>query len=248
MSLGAHLAELRKRALLAVLGILAGAVAGWMLFDRVFRQLQQPLLDAAAKHNAVITINFSGMTAAIDTHIKVALFVGVFLSSPWWLYQFWAFVTPGLNKSERRYAFGFLGASVPLFFTGAALGWLVLPHAVAVLTSFVPHGATNLTDAQSYLSFIMRLMLAFGLAFVLPVVMVGLNMSGLVRARTWAHGWRWAIVIAFTFAAVMTPTPDAWTMIFVALPICLLYVLALGVCLLHDRRADHRREAFLAAN
>ncbi len=247
MSLGAHFAELRKRVLLATVGVLVGSVAGWMVFNRVFDQLQRPLLDAAARHNTVITINFSGMTAAIDTRIKVALFIGVFLSSPWWLYQLWAFITPGLNKNERRYSVGFLAASVPLFFSGAALGWIMLPHAVSVLTDFVPDGATNLTDAQAYLSFVMRLMLAFGLAFVLPVVMVGLNMAGLVRARTWARGWRWAIVIAFTFAAVMTPTPDAWTMILVALPICLLYVLALGVSVLHDRRADRRRDTLIAA-
>jgi len=248
MRLGAHLRELRRRLFLAVLGILVGAVAGWVLFDRVFQRLQQPLLDAAARQDKAITINFAGMTSAIDVHLKVALFLGVLLTSPWWLYQVWAFITPGLTKREKRYTFGFLGAAVPLFLGGAAAAWFLLPHAVEILTDFVPDGSSNLTDAQLYLSFVMQLMLAFGLAMVLPVAMVAVNFMGLVRAATWAKGWRWAIVVAFVFAAVMTPTPDAWTMILVALPICVLYVVALGVCLLHDRRADKAHAAFVAAS
>jgi len=247
MSLGAHFKELRRRVLLAAAGILVGSVAGWILFDHVFDLLQQPLLDAAARRGAIIRINFAGMTSAIDVHIKVALFLGVFLTSPWWLYQLWAFITPGLTTRERRYTLGFLGSAVPLFVGGAAVAWFVLPHAVEVLTNFVPEGATNLTDAQTYLSFVMRLMLAFGLAFVLPVAMVALSFIGLVRARTWAKGWRWAIVVAFIFSAVMTPTPDAWTMVMVALPICALYVIALGICTLHGRRVDKAREEFLAS-
>jgi sec-independent protein translocase protein TatC len=92
----------------------------------------------------------------------------------------------------------------------------------------------------------MRLVLAFGLAFVLPVVLVALNAAGLLRASAMARGWRWAVLIAFVFAAVMTPTPDALTMIFVALPICGLYFAALGISYLHDRRADKRDAARLA--
>jgi len=248
MGLGAHFKELRRRLFLAALGILVGAVVGWILFERVFEQLQQPLLDAAARHDKIITINFAGMTSAIDVHIKVALFLAVLITSPWWLYQVWAFITPGLTKREKRYTFGFLGAAVPLFLAGAAAAWFLLPHAVDVLTEFVPDNSSNLTDAQMYLSFVMQLMLAFGLAMVLPVAMVAVNFMGLVRASTWARGWRWAIVVAFLFAAIMTPTPDAWTMILVALPICVLYVVALGVCTLHDRRADKAHEAFVAAS
>ncbi|TQL64397.1 sec-independent protein translocase protein TatC [Rarobacter faecitabidus] len=247
MPLGAHLAELRRRLLLAVLGVLIGAVVGWFLYTPVFKALQEPLLTAAARDGTIININFTGMTSAFDVRLKVSAFIGLIVTSPWWLYQVWAFVTPGLKKTERRYALGFVFTAVPMFLIGAGLGWLLLPRAVLVLTEFVPHGATNLTDAQMYLSFVMRLMLAFGIAFVLPVLMVVLNMASVVRARTWAKGWRWAIVIAFTFAAVMTPTPDAWTMVLVALPICLLYVIALGLCILHDRRYDRRQESLIAA-
>ncbi len=246
MPLAAHFAEFRRRLLLAVLGIVLGAVGGWFLFTPVFDALQQPLLDAAARDDTIININFSTLLSAFDVRLKVSLFIGLLVSSPWWLYQLWGFVTPGLNRKERRYTLGFVFTAVPMFLIGASLGWLLLPHAVLVLTEFVPHGSTNLADAQLYLSFVLRLMIAFGLAFVLPVLMVILNLAGIVRASTWAKGWRWAIVIAFAFAAVMTPTPDAWTMILVALPICGLYGVALGLCWLHDRRADRRQQALLS--
>ncbi|HYQ74001.1 twin-arginine translocase subunit TatC [Cellulomonas sp.] len=243
MPLREHLLELRKRLFLAAIGLAVGAVVGWFLYEPVFELLQQPLLDTAAGRDGRVSVNFAGLASAFDMQIKVALFLGVIVSSPWWLYQLWAFITPGLTRREKRSAVGFLAAAVPLFLAGAGLSAWTLPTAVKVLTDFTPEGASNFIDAQAYLSFVMRFVLAFGLAFVLPVVMVCINLVGLVRASTWAKGWRWAVLLAFVFAAVMTPTPDAITMIVMALPICGLYFAALGVCVLHDRRADKRLAA-----
>ncbi len=243
MPLRAHLVELRRRLFLAAIGVVIGAVIGWFLYDPVFTALQQPLVRVAEERDSLIALNFSGIATSFDMRVKVSFFLGVILSSPWWLYQFWAFVTPGLNHKERVYAFGFLGVAVPLFLAGAFVAWWALPNAVRLLTEFTPTGATNLIDAQTYLGFVMRLMLAFGIAFLLPVVMVALNFAGIGTAATWRKGWRWAVMIAFVFAAVMTPTPDAMTMLAVALPICGLYFVALGVCVLHDRRVDRRRVA-----
>ncbi|MCL1871848.1 MAG: twin-arginine translocase subunit TatC [Promicromonosporaceae bacterium] len=243
MPLRQHLLELRKRLFLASLGLVLGAVGGWFLYDPLLAVLQHPLTAAATEQGKQISLNFTALGSPLDMQIKVAFFLAAIVSSPWWLYQLWAFVTPGLTRRERAYAYSFVGAAVPLFLAGVALAWWVLPHAVAMLTGFIPKGTSGLFTAQEYLSFVMRLMLAFGLAFVLPVVLVGLNFAGLLRHEALAKGWRWAVLIAFVFAAVMTPTPDAWTMILVALPICVLYFGALGVSTLHDRRADKRRVA-----
>ncbi|BDZ41953.1 Sec-independent protein translocase protein TatC [Paraoerskovia sediminicola] len=249
MALREHLLEVRKRLFLSSVGIVVAAVVGWFLYDPVFALLQQPLIDASARNGMTVGTNFGGIATAFDMRLKVSFFLGVILSSPWWIYQLWAFITPGLTRKERRFAIGFLAAATPLFLGGIAGAWWVLPHAVEIFTEFVPDDSINLIDAQTYLSFVMRLMLAFGLACLMPVVMVLINFVGLVPARTWAGGWRWAILIAFVFAAVMTPTPDAITMLWVALPICVLYGVALGVCVLHDRRVakrTDRTEAVLA--
>ena len=227
MPLLEHLLELRKRFVLIAAGLLLGA-------------LQQPLERASELTGNDVTLNFTGPASALDIRIRAALFLAVFLSCPWWLYQVWAFITPGLNKREKYYAYGFVGASVPLFVGGAYMAWLVIPHAVQILTGFLPDNATNFTDAQMYLDLVMRLLLAFGVAFVSPVLLVGLNFAGLMSAKSLLAGWRWAILVAFTFAAIVTPTPDALTMILVALPICVLYFAALGVAQLHDRRVEKR--------
>ena len=243
MPLRGHLVELRRRVVLSALGILVGAVIGWFFYDPVFEALQKPILQAADARDAIVSINFSGLATAIDMQVKVSFFLGVLISSPWWLYQLWAFINPGLNRTERVRTYGFLGAAIPMFLAGAAFAALMLPNAVRVLTDFTPAGATNLIDAQTYLSFVMRFVLAFGVAFLLPVVMVSLTLAGVVRARTWLRGWRWAVLLSFTFAAVMTPTPDVLSMILLALPVCGLYFVAIGVGVLHDRRVDRRRAA-----
>lgn len=240
MPLREHLVELRKRLVLAALGVLVGAVLGWVVYDPAFQALQDPLLDAAAERNVVASVNFGGLASAMDMKFKVALFIGALVSSPWWLYQLWAFVTPGLTRKERRSAIGFVGVAVPMFLAGAAFAWYVLPRAVTVLTEFVPEEATNLIDASTYLSFVMRFVLAFGVAFLVPVLMFCLNLVGLVRGATWLKGWRWAVLISCVFSAVMTPTPDVLTMMVLALPTIGLYMAAVGLSLLHDRRVDKR--------
>jgi sec-independent protein translocase protein TatC len=240
MPLREHLRELRNRVLLAALGLAVGAVLGWLAYQRIFDALQEPFVALAEERDDLIRINFGGVATALDMQIKVSLFAGALLSSPWWIYQLWAFITPGLTRRERWYALGFVATGVPLFLTGAALAWWVVPKAVGLLIGFTPEDAVNIVDAQVYLSFVMRMVLAFGAAFLLPVIMVALNLAGLVSAHTWWAGWRWAVLLAFVFAAVATPTADAISMFALALPICGLYAAAVGICHLSDRRRARR--------
>jgi len=222
-------------------------VVGWVLYPRIFAALQEPVTRVSAAGQLEIALNFDGVATALDMQIKVSLFAAVILTSPWWMFQLWAFITPGLTRRERWYTVGFLATGVPLFLAGAGLAWWIMPQAVGILTGFTPENAINLITAQLYLTFIMRMTLAFGLAFLLPVVMVGLNLTGMVTARAWFSGWRWAVLLAFVFAAVATPTADAISMFALAIPICGLYFAAVGVCALHDRRAVRRAQKAEAA-
>jgi len=243
MPLRAHLLELRKRIGLAAIGLLLGAVVGWIVYPTVFAILQAPVVELNEARGQLIALNFSGVLSAFDMQLKVSLFVGVLVSSPWWVYQLWAFVTPGLTHRERLVTVGFLGAAVPLFLSGAFLAWWLLPKAVGVLTGFTPADSTNLISAQEYLTFVMRMVLAFGAGFLLPVVMVGLTRVGVVEGRTWLTGWRVAVLVAFVFGAVATPTGDAISMLVLAVPITGLYFAAVGITLLHDRRSARRAAA-----
>lgn len=242
MPLREHLREARRRFVLAALGVAVGAVVGWFVFDPVFAALQQPI-EVANEAGRTAALNFEGIATSFDIRLRVSVFVGILLASPWWLYQVWAFVSPGLTPRERRTSLAFAAAAVPLFLGGAVGAWLFLPHAVALLTGFTPEGAVNFINASVYLGFVMQLVLAFGLAALLPLAMVALTALRVVRATTWARGWRWAVLLIFVFAAFATPTPDAVSMILLALPICALYGAALGICVLLDRRAERREAA-----
>lgn len=242
MPLREHVRELRHRLFLATLGVLIGAVGAWFAYPWLFDVLSEPLVALADERGSLIALNFAGVATPLDLQVTLALFGGVLVTSPWWIYQLWAFVTPGLTQRERRTTMAFAGASVPLFLAGAALAWWVLPKAVGLLVAFTPDEAVNVIDAQTYLGFVMRMVLAFGVAFLVPVLMVGLNAIGIASAHGMLAGWRWAVLLAFVFAAVATPTADVVSMFALGLPICGLYFGAIGVCAVADRRRAAREE------
>lgn len=236
MSLGDHLREVRRRFLIAAGAIVVGSVLGWGEYDWLFGQIMAPLRKIAAERNGLVNINFGGITQPFTVQIQVALFVGVIVASPVWLFQVWGFIVPGLTKREKRTTMAFVGAAVPLFLAGCFMATRVAPKAVEVLLGFTPEGAANLPDAALYLTFVTRFILAFGLAFLLPVFLVGLNVAHVLPARIMLKGWRIAVILIFVFAAMMTPTPDAWTMLALALPMVALFYAAVGVATLLDRR------------
>ena len=243
MALREHLAELRRRFVISAIAILLGAAVGWYLYTPVIEHLKEPLDRIAAEHHRTATLNYGEIMGAFNIKIKLSIYLGIVVASPVWLYQVWAFIMPGLTRKERGYGLGFVAAAVPLFGGGVALAWFWLPRAVEVLTHFAPEGTSNIIDAEAYISFATRLMLAFGIAFVIPLLLVMLNFIGVLSGARMGRAWRIAVFAIFLFAAVVSPSPEPGGMVAMAIPMVLLYVIAVGVSLLNDRRRRRNRES-----
>lgn len=244
MSLGSHLRELRNRLLISMIGIVPAAVVGWVYYQPVVDVLVRPVCDLPGLRASGGTncgpLTIIGILGPFSLQVKVALTVALILASPVWLYQLWAFVTPGLHKQERRWGLAFVAAGVPLFITGAGLSYLVLPTATKILLGFTPSGVGNLLPFDEYLDFVLRMILAFGLAFELPLLIIALNLVGVVSAARLKQWWRGIIFAIFVFAAVATPTGDPVTMSLLGVPMALLFGVAYLVCRRNDRRKASR--------
>lgn len=245
MSLGQHLVELRKRLIIAAIGLLLGLVAGWFLVDMVWDMLRVPVEKLQIEgRDAALT--YSSITEAFDLRIAISLFIAVIITSPVWLYQVWAFLAPGLTRREKLYGVAFILAAVPLFLAGVFAAWTVLPNIVRLLSSFQPGEDAFFLSARAYIDFTLKLLLAVGVGFVMPVVLVMLNFVGIIRGKTILKGWRIAILVIILFAALTTPAVDLVSMFLLAAPMIILFFIAVGIALLHDRRVDKKRAAELA--
>ena len=223
-------------------------MAGWYLFDFVFNELQRPIVELASKPGSNVTVNFPTVVSALDVRVQVSIFLGILMSAPVWLYNLWAFITPGLKKREKRYTIGFVFAAVPLFVGGTALAWVSLPTFVAVLVGFTPEGAANVINASEYILFTIRILLVFGLAFVLPVALVMLNFAGVITAENIIKSWRMAVFISAVVGAIATPVAEPMAMFLLMVPLLILYFLAAGVAFLHDKRVARKLAALELAN
>ncbi len=248
MSLGSHLRELRTRLSWSAGFILAGSVVGWFLFDPVFKILQQPLLDVTERRGIEAIVNFGTVVSAFDLRIQISIFLGVILTSPVWLWNFWAFIAPGLKQKEKRYATGFTVAAVPLFLAGTALAWTSLPGFVVVLIGFTPEGSSNVINASEYILFAIRILLIFGIAFVMPVVLVLLNFAGLATGRGILKSWRLAVFIIAVVSALATPTAEPMTMFLLMAPLSALYFTAIGIAMANDKRRDRKLSKLVGAD
>lgn len=239
MSLGQHLVELRKRLLIAALGIVIGMVIAFLLAQPIIDLLTMPIA-AIAERTGKAVLNFDTITGAFDLQIRIAFAVGLIISAPVWLLQIWLFIGPGMTRKETRYTVGFLGAAVPLFFAGAFAGWLVMPHIIDLMSRFVPEGAANFFQYSYYYDFILKLLIVVGVAFVLPVFLVLLNLAGVMSGKAILKGWRVAVLAITIFTALATPAADVISMFLLAIPMLILYFLAVGIALLVDRRRAKR--------
>ena len=245
MSLGQHLVELRKRLTISAIGILVAGVGGFLLSDTVIKFLLIPIAEVADDRK--ILLSYTTLTEQFDLRFQISLVLGILISSPVWLYQIFAFFVPGLTKREKRYTFGFFFSAVPLFLGGAAVGFMIFPHMVALLTSFNSSAlAVTYLSARPYYDFVIKLVLACGVAFVLPVFLVLLNFVGVLSAASILKGWRVAILIITLFCATATPAADIVTMFLLAIPMVILYFAAAGIAWWHDKGVA-KRDAALAA-
>ncbi|WP_309108304.1 twin-arginine translocase subunit TatC [Arthrobacter sp.] len=240
MALLDHLKELRNRLFKSAIGVILGTIIGFLAYQPMLAALIKPIVDLNEKEGRQASLNFDGVASSFDLMIQVSVFLGLIVASPVWLYQLWAFIVPGLHKKERRLALSFVAAAVPLFVGGVVLAWLVLPNAVRVLTDFTPSGGSNFISAQVYLAFVLRLLLAFGIAFLLPVVLFGLNLAGIIKGQQLVKSWRITVFLVCLFAAMAAPGADAMSMFYLAGPMLALFFAAIGLCLLNDRRRDRK--------
>lgn len=247
MSLGAHLVEFRNRLFISAIAIALALVAGWFLSPWVWDVLRIPLQTIQDETGRTAQIMYTDISSGFDLKVQISLFIAVLIASPVWLYQIWAFIVPGLTRREKWYAVGFLGTAVPLFLAGIYAGWTVLPNIVQLMANFQPSEDAFNMDARKYLDFTIKLMLAVGVGFVMPVLLVLLNFIGILRGKSILKSWRMAILLIVLFAAITTPAADLMSMFLLAAPIVVLYFIAAGVAIWHDRIVDRTRAAEFAA-
>lgn len=246
MALADHLRELRARVLLAGVALVVGIVVAWFFYDPLFALLLDPYEDARVRLEAKGVRTepvLSGVASALLLRIKISALAAVVATSPFWLYQIWAFIVPGLHAHERRWTRVFTLIAGPLFLTGVWVAYYVLPRGMEVLIGFTQPQLQNFVPFDMYLSFIIRMMLVFGIAFEIPVFVVILNLAGIIRGSTLASYRPWIVVGTFVFAAVATPSTDPFSMVMLAIPMSVLFLVSEGIARLVDRRRA-RRDGF----
>jgi sec-independent protein translocase protein TatC len=250
MSLAAHLIELRNRLLIAAAAIVVAMVIAYFLTDPFMDLITRPVHEVAAARGetARVEVMYTTITGAFDLKLRMSFAIGLLLAAPVWLWQIWAFIMPGLSRKEIRYTIGFVAAAVPLFFAGAATGMVVMPNIVKLMAEFLPEGTSALYDARTYYDFVLKLLLIVGIAYVLPVFLVALNLAGITSGRAILKAWRVAIVAAIVVAAIATPPADVVSTFLLAGVLIVLFFAAAGLSLLFDRRRAKRDAAILPPN
>jgi len=250
MSLMEHIRELRNRLIIMILAVMVGTAVGFAFFDPIWDFMTGPYcaLPVSMKlEGNKCTLVVYGVLDSFFINLKVAAMFGAVVSAPIWIYQVWAFVTPGLYRNERRYSIAFVGLAVPLFGAGASLAYLTMDRGLAILYSFLPDNAIPLLDVGDYLSFLLLMLIIFGVSFLMPLLMAFLNVLGVLRFKTVAKHQRMVVFLLFVFAAIATPSQDPFTMLALALPMVVLFFAAELFMFVHDKRRDAAEAAHARA-
>ncbi len=245
MSLADHLRELRYRLIFSVVVIFVGMIACLIFNNQLFQVLLRPYEESleilkGIRPNLDVQAVLGGVTAPLLLILMIAALGGLVLTSPVWLYQVWAYIAPALLAKEKKYALAFLSAAVPLFLAGVAVGYLIMPQAIAVMLGFTPVAVSNLIYVDDFLKLMFQLMIVFGLGFIMPVIVVTLNLMGVVSAKALASARPYVLFGCAVFGAAATPGGDPFSMLALAIPMMLLFVIAEQICKVNDKRRAKR--------
>ena len=219
MSLIGHLTELRYRLIICAVAVTLGGAVAFYFYNPILDFLIAPYERVTGKSTLFITDPLEGFA----TRLKVAGYAGFSLALPIVLWQLWRFVTPALDRREKRYAIPFVMGSMVLFALGAGIAFMTLPQALGFLVGIGGDNLETLFGPSKYLGLVTLMMIAFGLAFEFPLLLIFLQLAGILESRQLRHARRWAIVLIFVFVAVITPSGDPYSLFALALPMYLFY-------------------------
>lgn len=243
MTLAEHLIELRKRLFISMGAIAIGAVVGFLLWNRILDFMTAPLCKLPQSTQTVsgkCEVYAFDVLQPIAVRLKVALIGGVLLSAPVWLYQLWAFIAPGLHRKERRWAFWFIGTSVVLFIIGGAFAYFTLDKGLSFLLGIAGHRVRALPNVNSYFNFVTLMLLAFGVSFEFPILLVILNIAGVLTTDKMRSTRRITAFAIAVFAAVITPSQDPFTFTAMAAPMYAFFEGAIVFGRIRDRSRRRR--------
>lgn len=230
MSLVEHLAELRKRLVISVIAVCSCAIIGFVFYERILDFLLTPYcqMDRATILEKCGLLSQDPIEPFL-VRLKIAAWTGFALAAPIVFFQVWRFVTPGLHPKEKRYAVPFVASSVLLFALGGMVAWITFPRALAFLSSVGGDSLISVYSPSKYLRLVILMMVAFGIAFEFPVLLVFLQIAGAITSKQLIGWWRPAVVVIFGLAAVITPSQDPYSLLAMAGPMCIFYGGAIGV-------------------
>ena len=232
MSIMGHLAELRTRLLFSLLAIAVGAIGLLLAYEPVLRFLTKPYRDLCAVNSS---LNCDGSLYALgpidgfSARMRIALWGGVVIALPVLLWNIWRFIVPALTKREKRYSYFFIFSSVVLFAVGGFLAYWTLDRALEFLIGWSGADVTQNYQINKYVNLVVLMMLSFGVGFLSPVLLVFLQLVEVVSPRTLITQWRYAIMVIFIVAAVITPSGDPITLMALGVPLTVLYIIAVGI-------------------
>ena len=236
-----HLGELRLRIIRTLIAIALTGVAGWILYPLVIDFILQPYCDTLDRD---CTLRVDEPLEGLNTRFMVAAYSGIILAFPVILWQFWRFISPGLHRNERRHGIIMVGFGASLFAFGCYLAFVTLPRALDFLVTI---GGTDLVTefrAKAYITFIIKMMLAFGVGFQLPIVLITLQRLNLLQYETLRRQWRYAVVIIVIVVAVITPSGDPISLLALAIPMYALYEFSILYGWLRKRKLAKNADSY----